>query len=338
MLQPILFGMHPPEDNDFLFAPPIIRDFIANALIIFFFYINFYKWLPTYYFQKKYYIYFACLVASLLVITFVPSLLTGRSLMMHGPMHGPHNDFIVGPPHHAPHHDKSTIAEVLHEVNHHLFLFLTVVFFSLLLRVREKLHDTENARHNAEMSYLLSQISPHFLFNILNSIYIIAVKEKAKQSSDSIMQLSNMLRYIVTESKQHLVGLDDEIQCLKNYIALQQLRLSENVKLQFVCNGNFAAQQIAPLLLMPFVENAFKHGVNPEEDSVINIQISVVDNSLYFDVSNHKVTANSIHADSSGIGIQNTKDRLQLMYANKHQLCITDTATDYQVHLTIQLK
>ena len=220
-------------------------------------------------------------------------------------------------------------------VDHQVFLFTAVVFFSLLLKVRSRWYATEKARQEAEMNYLSAQINPHFLFNALNSIYALTVKEKAAASAKSILKLSGLMRYIVTENRNDFVSLQDEINCINDFIDFQKLRLADNIKLSCDVNGDFSGKQIAPLLLIPFIENAFKHGVNPDEDSQISIFIHVTDQELKLQVGNNQVSANNDTIGKSGFGIGNTKNRLELLYPGKHTLKITSDKRFYNVTLTL---
>ncbi len=216
------------------------------------------------------------------------------------------------------------------------FLFGAIVLFSLLLRINNRYYKTENAKQEAEINYLLAQINPHFLFNVLNSIYTLTIKENATNSSTSILKLSGLLRYVFTETNNNRVSLEKEITCINDFIDLQKLRLNNNVQLQYIVNGSLEQKLIAPILLMPFIENAFKHGVSTDEISSIFIQIDVENNHLKMVVRNNKVAINNDTIGKSGLGIENSKNRLNLLYPNKHELHIVDKDTFYEVTLLIE--
>jgi len=225
----------------------------------------------------------------------------------------------------------------LMEISHHIFLFLVVVFFSLILRIGARWKQTEKEKLNTELSYLKAQINPHFLFNTLNSIYSLAI-EKSDYTASAIVQLSGMMRYVLSESHNDFVPLEKEIIYLNNYIELQRIRFGNSIKLVFAVNGSAAFKKIAPLVLIPFVENAFKYGVNAEEDSDINIQVDIGEENLHLQVFNKKVRVLQATDDKSGLGIENTKKRLQLLYPDYHRLLIHDNENDYFISLTLQLK
>lgn len=184
----------------------------------------------------------------------------------------------------------------------------------MLLRVTERYYKTENAKQKAEINYLLAQINPHFLFNALNSIYTLTIKEKAPNSSTSVLKLAGMLRYVFTETNNNFVTLEKEIECINDYIDLQALRLTKNVLLDYQVSGKYDEKLIAPMLMMPFIENAFKHGVSNDEKSVIRIAIDNKDKFLNLKVENTKVTIDATTIGKSGLGIENVKSRLQLIY------------------------
>jgi LytS/YehU family sensor histidine kinase len=218
------------------------------------------------------------------------------------------------------------------------FLFVLIVCLSLFLWVRNRWYQTEKARHEAEVSYLMSQMNPHFLFNALNSIYTLTVTEKADRSSESMLKLSDIMRYMVVESGHDSVALEKEITYIADYIELQKLRLDPGVHLTFEVSGSLSGKRIAPLLLIPFIENAFKYGVNPDEDSEIAIAVFTDADSVRLTVKNRKVAAANNWLVNSGIGISNTRERLQLMYPQKHMLSIEDSADFFIINLTINFR
>ncbi len=199
----------------------------------------------------------------------------------------------------------------------------------------------ELKRSSANIDFLRSQINPHFLFNALNTLYGTAIQENADRTGEGIQKLGDMMRFMLQENMQDKISLTREIDYLNNYISLQRLRTDANpivqINTQIQETENFF--QIAPMLLIPFVENAFKHGISFREPSHIKVTLEVKDNTLYFDVYNSKHAAydNDPEKDKSGIGLENVKQRLKLAYPNKHELQIRDTTKEFFVHLTIQL-
>ena len=146
------------------------------------------------------------------------------------------------------------------------------------------------------------------------------------------------MRYVINEAHQPLVSLEKEINYIQSYIALQQIRFGNSISLLFDINGPVQGQEIAPLILIPFIENAFKHGVNAEENSDIKIVINVSQNDLLLIVSNNKVFRAQNDENKSGLGVQNTKARLQLLYPGRHTLVIDDNNNNFAVSLDIRLK
>ena len=192
----------------------------------------------------------------------------------------------------------------------------------------------------SELSFLKSQINPHFLFNSLNNIYSLT-QRNSKNASQAILLLSDLMRYILYDSVQSKIKLTQEIQCLKNYIALQRLRISrkESVKIDFNESGNFSTIYIEPLILIPFLENAFKHGVSYSRASLVSINLKVEASVIRFDVYNTKKQANTSTLDSanghSGIGLSNTIRRLNLCYPDRYELRINESPDYYETKLTI---
>ncbi len=333
---PVLLYPHPPEAENILFASPTIRDFIGNALMMAFFYINYYYFIPKIYLDKKYLIYGCLLIAFLLLISWFPSFVTGRFLreantFHHGAMPPPPMSGHF-PAHFPPKPSEGTFLE---EIKHHIFVYGIVVLFSILLHTRNRLLKTENEKLQAELSNLKAQIHPHFLFNTLNSIYALAIRKDDK-TPETIIKLSEFMRYLLKDANQHQVALEKEVTYIENYIDLQKSRLRNSVAIDYWRTGNFNDKQIAPLLLFNYIENAFKHGVNPEENSKISIKISLVDQHLSLEVKNNIVTQKNTE-NSLNIGMPNTQERLDLLYPKKYSLAIQKTAETYTVLLDILL-
>lgn len=250
------------------------------------------------------------------------------------------------------------------DIGQFLFLFLGMFCLALLLKIRDRWKQTEKDRLRAELSYLKAQINPHFLFNSLNNIYSLAI-ERSDQTPEAIIQLSGMMRYILNETGKEWVPLEKEITYIRNYIALQQTRFGTSVPLDFQINTTspdrpgktpadprqvslsdtqpnlprpFENPKIAPLILICFIENAFQHGVNAEENSAICIRIDISKEELHLYVANNKVTVRQQVDTHNGLGIGNTRERLQLLYPGDHLLDIRNNAHDFQVSLTLKLK
>lgn len=226
-------------------------------------------------------------------------------------------------------------------------LFLTVplswIVFKRMIKGNEEIYvlKKELGQTHASFDFLRSQINPHFLFNALNTIYGTAIQEGAERTGEGVEKLGDMMRFMLQENMQEKIALSREIDYLNNYISLQKLRTDPNpiITIDAAIEQPVQPIQIAPMLLIPFVENAFKHGISFREPSQIRISLELRDRTLYFDVSNskHVRPENDPEKNKSGIGLTNVKQRLQLLYPKKHELIIRDTAKDFFVHLTIQL-
>lgn len=211
-----------------------------------------------------------------------------------------------------------------------LLLHFTVDWF-LNERVQR---DLENQRLTAELALLKSQINPHFLFNSLNSIYSLAY-QRADNTPEAILKLSEIMRYMLYECNDNKVDLANELQYLQNFIDLQKIRFGENSYVNFEVEGIITNQQIVPLLLISFIENAFKHGVANDPKAPICLKITVDDGHLQFYMHNRKHLHN--RDASGGIGLNNVKRRLKLLYPNQYHLNINDTVDTYTCELSLIL-
>lgn len=185
-----------------------------------------------------------------------------------------------------------------------------------------------------ELNSLKAQINPHFLFNNLNNIYAINQIDSEK-GSEMILELSDLLRYHLQLSEKKLISLKDEIKIINSYILLEKLRLNENCKLNIDISSPEQPLYIAPLILIPFIENAFKHGTHPKKDCFIDICLNAEDKELILVVKNSRVYNEKIV--KTNIGLENTKKRLHILYPNKHSLNIENGLNTYKVSLNIEL-
>jgi hypothetical protein len=205
-----------------------------------------------------------------------------------------------------------------------------------LRTLREKLGESR-----ANIDFLRSQINPHFLFNALNTIYGTAIQEKAERTGEGVQRLGDMMRFMLQENTQEQIPLAREIEYLHNYIDLQKLRTDDHpgISINADISDEVNAARIAPMLLIPFVENAFKHGISFREPSYIRIGLELKGNALNFDVHNsrHEKSERDPERDKSGIGLSNVRQRLEFLYPGKHELIIRETGKEFFVHLTIQL-
>jgi LytS/YehU family sensor histidine kinase len=199
--------------------------------------------------------------------------------------------------------------------------------------------ELEQDRISSELSFLKAQINPHFFFNTLNNIYALTHID-AETSRKAIHQLSRMMRYVLYDTQNSTTQLSQEIAFIKDYISLMELRLTDVVKIEFSSPASIKDLAVAPMIFLPFVENAFKHGVSATQPSYINISVEQRDALLELRVVNTIIKEQSNNLEeASGIGLNNTRRRLDLLYPGKHILMIKEDAAEntYSVHLTLDL-
>lgn len=206
-------------------------------------------------------------------------------------------------------------------------------------QLREK-QELETQTMQSELRFLKSQINPHFLFNTLNNLYALTLK-KSDKAPEIVIKLSEMMRYMLYECNEKRVPLYKEVNYLKNYLDLEQLRQHGNIRIDFQVEGHVSDQQIAPLLFIPFLENSFKHGLNTQlKDGFVDIRLQVEQKSVDFKIENSKgqTIASPDNRPSGGIGLVNVRRRLNLMYPDHYQLRVSNTPNTFAVHLTIDLE
>jgi len=192
-----------------------------------------------------------------------------------------------------------------------------------------------NQRQSSELALLRSQVNPHFLFNTLNNIYSLVYK-KSDEAPAAVMKLSRIMRYMLYDSNSEHVQLDKEIDYLRSFIELQELRINQNDYVEFKIQGEIENRTIAPMLLIPFVENAFKHGGKNHTPGIV-INLFAEEGQIRFEVGNYKKKNLLAQQDEiGGIGLLNIKRRLELLYHEKHQLEIYDEKEMFRIKLLIQ--
>jgi two-component system LytT family sensor kinase len=229
----------------------------------------------------------------------------------------------------------------LHFDSTSLFIFLMIMAISTAIKVVQQWQLTEQRaaraetdKATAELSFLKAQINPHFLFNTLNNIYTLAVTHD-ESAADSIMKLSNIMRYVTDEVTTDFVPLQSEVDCISDYIELQRIRMNDRTPVNFTVRGDMQHKTIPPLILMTFIENVFKYGISKQEPSIIDINIDVAESAVSFFCQNRIFIRNS-DTQRMGIGIKNTKQRLDHLYSGRHLLYITNDDEFYTVQLVLQ--
>ena len=296
--------------------------FILSVVLLGTFYINYLYLVPKYLLTEKYWHYFSYLIIAIMLVLsvsggiFLLPDLNSKTFATTDP--------IV---------EKIIPVIIINAIS----LWFLALVSSILWMGYNRLKQTESERLSAQIASLKSQINPHFLFNTLNNIYATAI-DTAPKAADMVDKLSEMMRYTMRDIQKDLVPLEDEINYSNNFIELQKVRLDRSVVLDYTIPDEVPHLQVAPMLLIPFIENAFKHGVNSEQKSRITISLKVNGTELLLIVTNNKVDVQKDTVERSGLGIENTKHRLNLIYPSKHLLVIKETAKTFSVSLHIDLQ
>ncbi len=209
------------------------------------------------------------------------------------------------------------------------------------LRQNQEKRELANQTMQSELRFLKSQINPHFLFNTLNNLYALTLK-KSDRAPETVIKLSEIMRYMLYECNEKRVPLRKEINYLENYLELEKLRQPEHVNITFTVAGPVGDQQIAPLLFIPFLENSFKHGLNSQlRDGFVRIHLEALPGRAEFEIENSKGAGQPIPPDSQrpsgGIGLANVRRRLELLYPEQYELSIEDRPDTYLVRLQLNL-
>ncbi|CAL2101847.1 Histidine kinase [Tenacibaculum sp. 190130A14a] len=206
-----------------------------------------------------------------------------------------------------------------------------------IVKKQQELDAMQRAVNESELRFLKSQINPHFLFNNLNNLYSYAL-DNSPQTPSIILELSSVLRYMLYDCKEDFVPLEKEIQHLKNFTALNELQIEGRGKVRFNTKNCRGSYKIAPLILMVFIENAFKHSTASQSELIeIDVDLSIKNNQLIFVCKNTFLENANTQNLSTGIGLENVNKRLQLLYPKAHKLNITTDNNCYIVHLTLNL-
>ncbi|WP_223827642.1 sensor histidine kinase [Hymenobacter armeniacus] len=242
------------------------------------------------------------------------------------------------------HYDRGPVFAMLNSLFQFLFTVpLSWVLYRRRARGQEAIEGLkqELGQSEATLELLRSQINPHFLFNALNTLYGTALQENGERTAQGIQMLGDMMRFMLHENHQPRILLARELDYLRNYVELQSLRIatSPGISLDTALDEVPLGSSIAPMLLIPFVENAFKHGISLQHKSWIKVSLHVTDNRLYFDVYNsiHPKSEATLPDETSGLGLANVRQRLALLYPGRHELAIRQTLGEYFVHLTLEL-
>jgi LytS/YehU family sensor histidine kinase len=297
----------------------IIRYLLNDLIYVCYFYFNAGLLVPHFINRRKYREYAAVIITSFILLLFITWLFLFQLLGQKGFNFSGHLLF-----------------------NFFFFLFILAgsIAFSLIkdqIRADRIAREKENENLKTELSLLRSQASPHFMFNVLNNMVALA-RKKSDLLEPSLLKFSSIMRYMLYDDDEEKVPLEREIEYLQSYIDLQQQRFGKNVQVNVDLNQVDVNHEIEPMLLIPFVENAFKHGTGMIEDAQITIQLKTEKDKLIFNVQNkYDPSSIEIKDKTSGIGLTNVKRRLNLLYGDKQSLLVTQKDNLFSISLQINL-
>lgn len=295
-------------------------------------YLNIFVLMPFLIYRKKYFLYVVSVITAIFIMVMIKFNLTYLLIS--------HNVWPEGPKPIDTLSLNYTIDMMIGEL--YVVAFVAAIKITLdFLKEHRRVSDLEKVQLQTELLFLKNQISPHFFFNTLNNIYSLAVVQ-SKKTPRIILKLSELMRYLLYETRNPRQSLENEILCIQNYLDLERVRHSEALEVNVDISGDIRDKEIAPILLLTFVENAFKHGANKNIGNVkINIKFKIVDDFLYFSITNPMPIV-TVHKDnlkqSSGIGLENVKKRLELGYhKNDYDLKLKSKKNKFIVKLKIKV-
>ncbi len=320
-----------------------LNQFYSNTAIYgLIFYLNYLWFVPRFFLNDKKLMYFLLATLSIVLLYFLMWYL--NDVVFFDPKHEQEMEKLMQ----AINKDKDLVKPPFREFRIYNYFYTAILIsgFSLGLGVVEKLNQNEKKRKelekdklNSELAFLKNQIGPHFFFNTLNNIYsLIGINQDEAQNS--VHKLSKLMRYLLYESEHGTTKLSDEIAFMKNYIDLMKLRLNEKVSLEIVFPEKYPDLSIPPLLFIPFIENAFKHGLSYRDKSFIEMEMNVEDTQVLFKCKNSKFpkTLQLEDKEYAGIGLENVKKRLNLLFPNVHHLNVTETENTFEIALSLDVK
>jgi len=214
------------------------------------------------------------------------------------------------------------------------FLFFVILMIWWVIKQAKYIINLKNEKMKTELLHLKSQVNPHFFFNTLNNLY--GSMEKDSKAREMVLKLSDMMRYSIYEGQKDMVALGEELDYLKNYIDLQEVRYHKKTDIQFNHKIDDITSKIMPLLFIILLENAFKHGLeNLEENAYIHVNLTASEKQLHFEIENNFELQGA--SDVKGIGLKNLKRRLELAYPNKHFLSFKINNNVYNAKLSLEL-
>ncbi|KAA6302550.1 MAG: Sensor histidine kinase YehU [Candidatus Ordinivivax streblomastigis] len=303
----------------------------SNLFLISYFYFNLTVFVPCFLSKKKIILFFGITLACVSLFFILPWIFRSYFSPERPPFRPDNMPFP---------NDMMKRLGIYTRSTHFLLVFIVstgIKVISQWYEEKNRLKEMESSKVEAELSFLKSQIHPHFLFNSLNSIYYLALSKDDK-APKAILSLSDFLRFVTVESDKNLISLEKEIKMLNEYLNLQSLRTSEKFDLQVNMQGDFSSQEIMPLVFIPFVENAFKYGISAHVDCFVHLNIEIEKGILEFSIKNSIFQGQKEIVSSSSIGLENIKKRLELSYSDRYTLDIKSDRQVYSVFLKMNLK
>lgn len=319
LMMPLVDAPTPRPTDLLLYNNPFFwTDLVLHFLTICYAYVNYTYFIPKVLYGRNTFIYGILILGIFIGICFVPELLPKII----------HSGFLYAD-------DDNDIHTVI-QVRHIFFLFLSSSMYTLTLRIEERRYRIQQALDQAELKFLRAQISPHFLFNTLNSIYALQQVDGVR-AGESIISLSNIMRYLIGVSEDQKVTLGQELEYLDDFISLQKGRFGQTVFVQYEKTIEDPSLQIPPMIFIPFIENAFKYGIYPGFPSEINIRLEQKDRCVRFEMSNYDYANKVRSVMSTGVGIKNTRKRLMHFFGKRYRLDIQRKRGIFKVYLEITM-
>jgi sensor histidine kinase YesM len=291
-------------------------------------YFNVYYLIPRYLAKQNYPVYFALLLLAMVLTVVSFQILTNQLVI---------SNFCPTSYKRFPLFDtRKTLKEAFHTTS--LMALVTGIKLTKdWVSQQQKIQTIEKQNVKNELEFLKSQIQPHFFFNTLNNLYSLSVR-KSDLAPEVVLKLSDLMSYMLYESDNQETTLKKEIDHIQNYLALESLRFGQRLRLDFQIDGNTDHKRVPPLLLLPFIENAFKHGTSHETGELdIRILLKTTPQHLIFEVSNPRFEQKNNRKKHKGLGLKNVKRRLDLLYAKNHVLNIQETDNQYSISLKIPI-
>jgi two-component system, LytTR family, sensor kinase len=310
------------KGNVLIFRNTLIHLFFLMLIV----YVNYLYLIPVFLSKKRFLSYLILLFLTALIITPIENVC----------LYWNFQDYV----------DMDSKIELIENQYRHFILLISLLVLSTILKITKEWFsqqsiqkELENKNLQSELSFLKSQINPHFLFNTLNSIYALSLK-KSDKAPELVLQLSEMMRYMLYKSNEKEVPLEQEIQYIQNYLALEQTRYGKKARIEFKCSGSATQEhRIAPLLFITFLENSFKHGLSQSiTEGYVDCELIIVEERILFKLINSKTTEKDERYFQGGIGLSNVKRRLELLYPDRYELEIDDSENTYSVRLQIMIK